>query len=95
MAGLALDPISDRLLLVCDPAVLQSSIDQVWMWTGADWQSRGLVSGALQPGGVVTDAESNRVLMFGNAVQATQGLPQPLHVWEWEGSTWTRKDLGP
>jgi hypothetical protein len=58
------------------------------MWTGSDWQLRGLFSGALQPGGVVSDAESGRVLMFGNAVQAAQGLPQPVHVWEWEGSAW-------
>ena len=95
VAGLALDPMSDRLLLVCDPAELQSSNEEVWMWTGSDWQSRGLFSGALQPGGVVTDAEIGRVLMFGNAVQAAQGLPQPVHVWEWEGSIWTRQDLGP
>jgi hypothetical protein len=94
VAGLALDPISDRLLLVCYPAVLQSSNEEVWMWTGADWQSRGLTSGALQPGGVVTDTESGHVLMFGQALQAAQGLPQPVHVWEWEGSMWTRQDLG-
>jgi hypothetical protein len=95
VAGLALDPMSDRLLLVWDPAELQSSNEQVWMWTGSDWQSRGLFSGALQPGGVVTDAESGRVLLLGIAVQAAQGLPQPVHVWEWEGSAWTRQDLGP
>jgi hypothetical protein len=95
VAGLALDPMSDRLLLVCDPAELQSSNEDVWMWTGVDWQSRGLFSGALQPGAVVTDAESGRVLLFGNAAGAAQGLPQPVHVWEWEGSIWTRQDLGP
>ena len=88
VAGLALDPMSDRLFLVCDPAELQSSSEDVWMWTGSDWQFRGTFSGALQPGGVVSDAESGRVLMFGNAVQAAQGLPQPVHVWEWEGSAW-------
>ena len=53
VAGLALDPVSDRLLLVCDPTQLQSSEDEVWMWTGVDWQSRGAFSGARQPGGVV------------------------------------------
>jgi hypothetical protein len=95
VAGLALDPMSDRLLLVCDPLQLQSNNEAVWMWTGADWQSRGLFLGALQPGGLVTDADDGRVLLFGNAVEAAQGLPQPVHVWEWEGSTWARQDMGP
>ncbi len=95
VAGLALDPLSNKLLLICDPAEIQSSNEEVWMWTGVDWQSRGLFAGALQPGGVVTDAGSGRVLLFGNSVQGAQGLPGPVHVWEWEGSVWTRQDLAP
>jgi hypothetical protein len=95
VAGLAFDPILNGLLLVCAPAQIQSSNDEVWLWTGVDWQSLGLVSGALEPGGLVTDAESGHVVMFGNGVLAAQGLPQPVHVWEWEGSAWTRQDLGP
>ncbi len=95
VAGVGSDPISDRLLLVCDPLDNQSSSDEVWTWTGFDWQLLGLFSGALQSGGVVTDPESGRMLMFGNAVQSAQGLPQPVHVWAWEGSVWRRLDLGP
>ena len=39
--------------------------------------------------------EIGRVLLFGNSVQGAQGLPGPVHVWEWEGSVWTRQDLAP
>jgi hypothetical protein len=95
VAGLALDPTSDQLLLVCDPTDIQSSSEALWMWNGVDWQSRGLFAGALQPGGLLTDPEIGRILLFGNAVPAAQGLPQPVDVWEWGGSVWTRQGLGP
>jgi hypothetical protein len=39
----------------------------------------------------VTDVDEGHVLLLGSLVQASQGSPQPVHVWSWNGSAWNQQ----
>jgi hypothetical protein len=87
--SLALDPVSDRLLLCSDPT--QSQVGrQMWSWSGRDWIPLAGSRLPVSPLAEVTDSVVGRVLILGTVAEATQGAPQPLHVWSWTGSMWNQ-----
>jgi hypothetical protein len=84
--ALALDPVSGRLLLLGDPALAGGR--EMWSWTGSDW---GLLTGTrlpVFPEAAVTDVSAGRVVILGSFAEPREGLPQPVHVWTWNGSAW-------
>ena len=93
LAGLARDPLSGRLLVAASngfPRVRATST--AWEWTGADWRTRRATAGPPWPQDEVVDSTRDRLLLFGSLSPPTQGAPQPVHVWAWEGTRWHRLD---
>jgi hypothetical protein len=90
IVSLALDPVSNRLLLCSDPTTSVVG-QQMWSWSGSTW---GRLAGARLPAlpeAEVTDVEDGHVLILDFVIQVTQGAPQPIHVWSWTGSSWTQR----
>jgi hypothetical protein len=88
IAGLALDPVGDRILLCGDPALAPGR--EMWSWSGQDWT---LLTGARLPAfpdAEVTDTSEGRLVILGSFDQPTQGAPQPVHLWSLSGSTWSQ-----
>lgn len=89
--GLALDPVSDRLLVWGDPNSSGLGRD-TWSWDGKDWimQMGGRLPGF--PASEVTYLDGGHVLLLGWLAQPS-GLTQqqPVHVWSWSGSTWNQR----
>lgn len=87
--SLALDPVSDRLLLCTDPT--QSQVGrQMWSWSGRDWIPLAGARLPLSPLAEVTDTVAGHLLILGTVPQPNQGSPQPLRVFSWTGSTWSQ-----
>jgi hypothetical protein len=91
VVGMALDPVSNELLLCNDPQdpALSSTMS---LWTADRW---AVISGAhlpVEPGAVVTDLVDGHVLLIGFVGQPAQGAPQPVHVWAWGGASWTQRE---
>lgn len=93
--GIALDPLGGRLLVA--QANVGPPVDRArtaWAWTGSDWRPLTTTNGPPWPGGEVTDSTGNRLLLLGTLTLASQGMPQRIHVWAWEGSAWRQLDAG-
>lgn len=92
VVGLALDPVSDRLLVWGDPNSSGLGRD-TWSWNGKDWilQAGGRLPGF--PASEVTYVDGGHVLLLGWLAEPS-GLTQqqpPVHVWSWSGSTWDQQ----
>ena len=89
--GIALDPQANALLACGTPTYSELfAVDaDCWQWTGTGWLP---IQTAVPPVPVkseVADLDHARILMFGWLVPATQGQPQPVQVWSWDGTIWT------
>jgi hypothetical protein len=89
IAGLALDPATSRLLLCSEPAVGAGS--ELWAWNGNDWIPLAGSRLPVSPKAEVTDVDGGQVLILGSLVPGSQGAPQPVHVWSWNGTTWDQR----
>jgi hypothetical protein len=89
IVGLALDPATDKLLLCSDPTAAGVG-RQMWSWSGTDWIAMRGSRLPVVPEAEVTDIDDGHLLVLSSLVQSTQGSPQPIHVWSWNGSTWNR-----
>jgi hypothetical protein len=85
-AGLALDPVSGRLLLCSDPT--PDAFARLWRWSGTRWTSVLQSSLSIEQGVEVTDADRGVFLMLGFEAPPAQLMPQPIHVWAWGGHSW-------
>lgn len=90
--GLALDPVSDRLLLCSDPTPVARA--QLWRWSGTGWSGIPNSTLSVQQGMEVSDADRVRFLIVGFDAPATQQAPQAIRVWEWNGQSWDELDSG-
>jgi hypothetical protein len=90
IVSLALDPLSNRLLLCSDPT-LSVVGQQMWSWNGANWIALARARLPALPEAEVTDVDDGHVLILDFVVDTTQGAPQPIHVWSWTGSTWQQR----
>jgi hypothetical protein len=89
--GLAVDPATNELLL-CAPSMTSPRSDTVmWRWTGKDWAAIPGAEPPIVPAAELTDLVVGRLLILGSVVQASQGAPQPIHVWSWDGNHWTQR----
>lgn len=84
--ALVRDPISNRLLMFGDPAL----VPQVWSWTGRDWALRRNVELPQFPSGAVADTRTGEVVIVGSAAEPVQGSPQPVHVWTLTATGWSQ-----
>lgn len=94
-AGLALDPVSGRLIVAAEngfPAVAATST--AWSWTGSDWPLLRNTSGPPWPQALVTDQTRGRLLLLATLFPPSQNTPQTVHVWWWQGARWHRLDGG-
>jgi hypothetical protein len=89
-AGLALDPASRSLLLCSDPTA--DAFAQLWRWNGSAWALVPRSQLTVEQGIEVTDLDRAQFLMLGFEDPPTQLQPQPVHVWEWNGSSWHQRD---
>jgi hypothetical protein len=90
IVSLAVDPLSNRLLLCSDPS-LSVAGQQMWSWNGTNWIA---VAGARLPAlpeAEVTDVDDGHVLILDFVVEASLSAPQPIHVWSWTGSSWQQR----
>ena len=87
--GLALDPTRGSLVLCSDPTTAAPG-GQVWTWTGTAWIPLPGTRLPVLPEAAVTDVDEGHILLLGSLVQASQGSPQPVHVWSWNGSAWNQ-----
>jgi hypothetical protein len=85
-AGLALDPMSGRLLL-CSDATADASA-QLWRWSGGGWMVVPQSALSIHEGIEVTDNDRGQFLMLGFDAPPAQTGPQPVLVWEWSGRDW-------
>jgi hypothetical protein len=90
IVGLALDPASGRLLAFSDPASAAAG-SQTWSWTGMDWMPLPGAPLAAFPEAEVSDVDGGHVVILGSVAQGTQGAPQPVHIWSWNGSSWDQR----
>jgi hypothetical protein len=90
IVSLALDPVSNRLLLCSDPTTSVVG-QQMWSWSGSNWVRLAGARLPALPEAEVTDVEDGHVLILDFVIGATQGAPQPIHVWSWTGSSWTQR----
>ena len=90
-AGLALDPVSNRLLLCSNPTSVAPS--RLWAWSGATWAAVPGSEFSQQLGMEVADASRGEFLILGFADPATLLRPQPVHVWLWTGQVWRQLDI--
>jgi hypothetical protein len=89
-AGLALDPASRSLLLCSDPSA--DAFAQLWRWNGTGWALIPRSQLTVEQGTEVTDLDRAQFLMLGFEDPPTQLQPQPVHVWEWNDSSWLQRD---
>jgi hypothetical protein len=90
--GLAFDPASSQLILVCQhPTDAQRSTFTMstWTWTGSAWQP--LHPGTIPPAGwtadMAYDAVHKEVVYFANTVDSSNNLGQ---TWTYSAGTWHR-----
>ncbi|HEY8673689.1 MAG TPA: hypothetical protein VIM76_08010 [Candidatus Dormibacteraeota bacterium] len=85
-AGLALDPMSGRLLLCSDPT--PDAFPQLWRWSGTGWEGVPQSNLSIEQGVEVTDLDRGEFLMFGFDAPPAQSRPQLIRVWAWGGHSW-------
>lgn len=90
-AGPTVNPRTNRLLLAIASSKASGSA-AAWEWNGSAWTLVGSAQGPLQLTAAVTDVIHGRFLVFGISSPATQGSPQAVHVWDWDGSRWQQLD---
>jgi hypothetical protein len=90
VVGLAVDPTGGSLLLCSDPTAAATG-RQVWTWGGTDWIPHAGARVPVIPEAEVTAFDEGYVLLLGSLVEASQGFPQPVHVWSWSGSAWKQR----
>lgn len=90
VAGLALDPQSGGLVLVGAKTYSTAFAVQseVWQWTGSDWIPSPGAAPPVAIAAEVEDVDRDQILIFGSTVSPTQGSPQPVQVWYWDGVAW-------
>ena len=83
---LALDPISDRIVLFADASLAPGR--EIWSWNGRDWTPLAGARPPVFPEAAVNDTDASRLVLLGSFAEPVQGTPQPVHLWSWTGSTW-------
>lgn len=88
--GLALDPVSGRLLLYSDATL--DTFPQLWRWNGTAWTRVPRSILTVQEGVEVTDLDRGQFLMLGFDTPTNQVTALPVHVWGWSGRGWRELD---
>jgi hypothetical protein len=90
IVSLAVDPVSNTLLLCSDPTQVTVG-HQMWSWTGSAWVALAGAGLPALPQAEVTDVDDGHVLIVASVIDPTQEFPQPVHLWSWTGTTWDQR----
>jgi hypothetical protein len=90
--GVALDPVREQLLLCGTTPGAPGP--QVWSWSGVSWVPIQNSRLPIEPEAEISDINRGQILILGSLTQPSQGFPQPLELWSWNGVAWLRVDAG-